>query len=101
MSGWGCCPLACWRGHVCVRRVVVSPSFFTHVPPSFSCPNAWIHSAMFPILWVWCSPSDVLFSYNHCCHPIFFFLIFTFFFSCSHNEGVVTNMNEVTSLCII
>jgi hypothetical protein len=23
MSGWGCCPLACRHGHVCVGRVVV------------------------------------------------------------------------------
>jgi hypothetical protein len=23
MLGWGCCPLACRHGHVCVRRVVI------------------------------------------------------------------------------
>jgi hypothetical protein len=69
VSGWGCFPLACRCGHVCVKRVVISPCGFTRISPSFPCASAWSHSFMSPILRAWCSLSDDLFSGNHCCRP--------------------------------
>jgi hypothetical protein len=70
VSGWGCCPLACRHGHVCVGWVVISPCCFMHVSPSCSCASAWSHSCLLPVLRAWCSPSDVLFSCNRCCRPV-------------------------------
>jgi hypothetical protein len=46
--GWGCCPLACRSGRVCVGRVVVPPCCSTHVSPSCPSVSEWSHRFLFP-----------------------------------------------------
>jgi hypothetical protein len=33
VSGWGCCPLACRHGNICVGQAVISLCSFMHVFP--------------------------------------------------------------------
>jgi hypothetical protein len=90
VSGWVCCPLACSCGHVCVRRVVVSLGFFTHVSPSCS-------SARSGVVLFYCLLYGCVFMVR-LCGSIIVSMAFLpknkkkiyFLLACSRNVGVVT-----------